>query len=88
MAGSNIIVLEERAFEEMMEARLRAVLESIQPRFFVEDEILTTEEAAKFMKYSKSTVEKMVKRGELTPHRPGHDPRYLKSELFEFVRNS
>lgn len=85
---SNIIVLEEEVFTEMVEKKLKAVLEAVAPRFFLEEEVLTMEGAARVMKCSKSTVQKMLQNGTLTPHRPGHDPRFLKSEIFEFVRKS
>lgn len=88
MASSNIIVLEESVFEQMVEAKLRVVLGAVEPRFFLADEVLTTDEAAKFLKYSKRTIQKMIQKGELVPHRLGNDPRFLKSELFQLVKDS
>ena len=52
----------------------------------MEDEIMTTEEAAKFLKVSMQHVRNLTRQGELTPIRRGRRyTRYWKSELVAFL---
>ena len=83
-----ILQAEENAMMQMMENAMQGAMERVRPQFFLEEEILTVEEAAKFCKMSRSTLDNMVREGIITPHRPGKHPRFLKSELIDFVKNS
>ena len=52
----------------------------------MEDEIMTTEEAAKFLKVSEQHVRNLKRQGELTPIMRGRRyTRYWKSELIAFL---
>jgi len=86
MENQGIIVMEKGAFEQLLQQGLTNVIKATQPKFFVEEEILTKKEAADYLKVSESTLGIMMRDGILTPHRPGSHPRFLKSELVEFVR--
>lgn len=88
MAAVQIITIDKDSLQTMMRDEFRGIVESVKPQFFIEDAVFTMEEAAGFLKCSKSTIQNMISKGEIVPHRPGSHPRFLKSELFDFVRNS
>lgn len=90
MSGVEIKILqaEENAMEVMMERALQKVVSATQPQFFVEDEPLTMEQAAKYVGVSRSTLSNWIKEGLLVPHRVGSHPRFLKSELIDLIRRS
>lgn len=83
-----VISIEENYMQEILHNSLHTIISQAKPQFFLEDEVLTKEEAAAFMKVSVSTVNNWLSSGKLSPHRPGSDPRFIKSELFEFVKAS
>ncbi|MGA1869370.1 MAG: helix-turn-helix domain-containing protein [bacterium] len=49
------------------------------------DEILTTDEAAKYLKVSTQTVLKLFKQGELPGQKVGRHHRFLRDDLRAFI---
>lgn len=51
------------------------------------DEVLTTEEAAKYLKVTTQTVLKLFKTGELPGQRVGRHHRFLREDLKRFLQD-
>ena len=83
-----IVQAEENAMVKMLHNAMHKVVQEHRPEFFVQEEVLTVEEAARYCKMSKSTLNNLVRNGDLIPHRPTGRPVFLKSELTEFIRRS
>ncbi|HLD44408.1 MAG TPA: helix-turn-helix domain-containing protein [bacterium] len=49
-------------------------------------EVMTTNEAMKYLKITRKTLLKLVKTGELKGAKVGKDYRYLKSEIDKFLK--
>ena len=51
------------------------------------EEVLTTREAAQFLKVSELTVRKMIREGSLPAHRMGRKWAFLRSELVAWLKS-
>jgi excisionase family DNA binding protein len=85
---TRVIVLEENAMMKMMDISLLKAIEQARPVFYHTEEVMTTEEAASFCKVSVSTFSTWMRNGLITPHRPTGGPRFLKSELIDFIKRN
>jgi excisionase family DNA binding protein len=85
---TRVIVLEENAMKQMLDASLIKVIMQAKPVFYEVEEVMTIYEAASFCKVSTSTFNTWIRNGLITPHRPTGGPRFLKSELIDFVKRS
>jgi len=52
----------------------------------MDKEILTTQEAFKYLRVTRMTIYKLVKNGRIKGTKVGRDYRFLKSELDNFLR--
>ena len=52
----------------------------------MDKEILTTQEAFKYLRVTRMTIYKLVKNGRIKGAKVGRDYRFLKSELDNFLR--
>lgn len=86
MSKVEIITIERSSLEQMIKDSLHTIISKLQPEFFTEEEVLTWDEAAAFLKISRSTLNNRVKDGTIKLSRATGDPRFLKSELVQIVR--
>ncbi|MCO6358185.1 helix-turn-helix domain-containing protein [Roseivirga pacifica] len=83
-----IVTLELGQLQQMIHQGVEAAVKLVKPNFFVEEEVLDYAGAAKFLKCSQSKVKGMVRDGQLVPHRATGKPSFLKSELYQYLKNS
>lgn len=83
-----LVQAEENAMKAMMVNAMKQVVAESRPEFFLEEAVLNVKEAAKFCDMSVGSFNNQVRDGRIVPHRPDGRPKFLKSELIEFIKRS